>query len=106
MQVISPGEHFDIELSNGMRVDVVALDFFQEQQVTKCEDDGRDFQNVSDVWEITAKAVRLALPHMDSERVDALMRKLNLSLAQELVKKILHHQSLSEDDKKKPESPQ
>ena len=105
MKALSPGDPFTIELSNGQEVQAVALSFRQERAITALEDEARGFEKATDVWDFSEKAVRLALPKTSEEEITNLLDKLNLQLVQELIKKVLHHQSLTGDDKKKPESP-
>lgn len=106
MAVLSPGDSFTVELSNGLKVDAVALSFRQERAVTQLEDEAAKCKKTSDVWDVAEKLMRSALPSLKDAEVSELLDKLNLQLAQELVQKVLNHQSLSGDDKKKPASPQ
>lgn len=106
MGFVEPGEKFVVEYGNGRRIDAVGLTFRQERELAKVEDQAREMDTAEAVWDVFEKSLPIALPHKSEQQISDLLDTLNLRLLQELVKAVLRGQSLSEDDRKKPDSPE
>lgn len=101
MASIEPGEKFLVGYGNGKSVEVQALGMRQKRAVLKLIITLQAGGDPDTVFSAAEEALRVFIPGMKDEFLDS----INEAMAMDILKAAIAEQSLSEDDRKKSESP-
>ena len=105
MRAIEPGERFKVGYGNDHEIDVVALSGRQKRRIVSLMNEVKQLdktpESAARVYDIAEEAFCLCVP----DATDELLDKLNERQQFEVVSATIAEQMLSEDDKKKSESP-
>lgn len=105
MAAIEPGERFEVSYGNGHQIEVVALSGRQKRRIVSLMAEVKQLdktpESAARVYDIAEEAFLICVP----DATDELLDKLNERQQFEIVSATIAEQMLSEDDKKKSESP-
>lgn len=105
MSSIEPGESFKVSYGNGHTIAVVALNMRQKRKLIELVERVSTLSETSEsksvLFDIAEEALGICVPGIQDEVIDT----LDESMAMEIITATLGGQVLSEDDKKKSESP-
>lgn len=101
MALIEPGEKFPVGYGNGKSVEVQALGMRKKREALKILKVVQAGGEPDAVFGAIEAMLLLSIPDMQDDFLDS----INESMAMEIVTKAIKEQSLSEDERKKSESP-
>jgi hypothetical protein len=105
MSKIEPGERFKVGYGNGHSIDVLALNLRNKRKLIELVERVSGLAATSEskaiLFDIVEEALRICVPGLTDELLDT----LDEGMGMEIVTATLGGQVLSDDDKKKSESP-
>lgn len=105
MAAIEPGERFKVGYGNNHSIDVLSLNMRQKRKLIELVEKVSGLAATSEskvaLFDIAEEALRICVPDLTDEQLDT----LDEGMAMEIITATLGGQVLSEDDKKKLESP-
>lgn len=101
MSAIEPGDRFFVGYGNGHKIEVVALSMRQRREVVKGVETVAGDSKAVDAYDAIEEALKRCCPNI----TDEIIEKLDEEMAMQIIQATMQKAALSEDDKKKSESP-